>query len=57
MTELKKESSKTQAYKKSICAWCNEVIGIFPIENDIDIVSHGICLSCFEAISKKVDIK
>ncbi len=42
-----------KSYKKSICAWCNNVIGIFPIDNDVDIISHGICEVCLEKCLKK----
>ena len=42
-----------KAFKKSVCAWCNKVIGFFPIEYHVNIVSHGICDCCFkEAIRK-----
>lgn len=42
--------------KKSICAWCNMTIGIFPIDNYCSIISHGICKICFEACINKLKL-
>lgn len=42
-----------RVFKKSICAWCDKVIGFFPIDHHVNIVSHGICDCCFEKAIKK----
>jgi hypothetical protein len=58
MEKLKPIKSKTnKAFKKSICAWCNKVIGIFPIENNVNIISHGICKPCFDKCVSKIKDK
>lgn len=54
LRSLKNPQNYSKAVKKSICAWCNNVIGIFPIDNDFSIISHGICKSCFEKCLTKM---
>ena len=37
---------------KTVCAWCQKHMD--GNKND-SIVSHGICLDCYEAINKELD--
>ena len=42
---------------KRVCAWCESGLGIADANPpDIDIISHGICPTCYNAKFKQVEI-
>jgi hypothetical protein len=40
---------------KTVCAWCQAVLCDGPEYDDV-VVTHGICLTCYETQMKEVEV-